>query len=93
MVMVCHVDDYIIGCSDPKWFPKFLKTFNEHFPMNLVGEPQQYLGMKIEWDEKNETVSFSQTKRINEMIDKFKLIDAQKTYLTPMENKFSRLKS
>ena len=46
MVMVCHVDDYIIGCSDPKWFPKFLKTFNEHFPMNLVGEPQQYLGMK-----------------------------------------------
>ena len=49
--------------------------------------------MKIEWNDENETVSFSQTKRINEMIDKFKLIDAQKTYLTPMEKKFLQPKA
>ena len=88
MMMICHVDDYIIGCSDNKWFENFLKTYNSHFTMNYLGKPEQFLGMRINWDDKKETMEFTQQKRINEMLDNYNMNDMKKMYKTPMESKF-----
>lgn len=75
-----HVDDLCIMCQNTLRFKTLIK---QRFEMEDIGECTYFLGMKLDRDLKSETITLSQEKYVDSMLEEYGMQDCQST-LTPM---------
>ena len=74
--LVLHTDDYLMACSDPKFYRDFFVTYNSVFPSNDMGVLRRFLGVDFSRDWENQTLSMSQQGFIQQLVVQFGLTDA-----------------
>ena len=84
-IISVHVDDYIMGYEDEKYFKAFIAHFHKTIKMTVKDEVDFMLQMKLEWTDN--TVRLSQNRQIESLGKKFNVNESQKIYYTPMEAK------
>lgn len=84
-IISVHVDDYIIGYENDEYFAAFIKHFSETIKITVKNEIDFMLQMKLDWTEN--TVSLSQNRQIQTLVNKFNVAESKKTFNTPMEAK------
>ena len=80
-ILLIWVNDLINFSNDTDHVEQELKT---KFEINIIGEPSILLGIKIDHNKKNKTISLSQTHYINSLLKCFSLVNAN-TVLTSMD--------
>jgi hypothetical protein len=83
-LVVVYVDDLILAASNKKEVADFKKIMADKFAMKDLGALETYLGLKVTRDREAKTVSLSQSKYIDNMLEKFNLADAHPV-ATPLE--------
>jgi hypothetical protein len=84
-IVSVHVDDYIMGYENSQYFEAFIKHFQKTIKIVIKHEVDFMLQMKLDWTEN--TVSLSQNRQIESLVNKFNVVESKKTYNTPMEAK------
>jgi len=82
VLILVHVDDYVICTNSPSWYRSFMNKFQTHFIVNELGRLDQVLGIGISWNPDG-SCELSQQRHIIEMLNKFNLKDANPVN-TPM---------
>jgi hypothetical protein len=77
IILVIHVNDYIITGSSTKLIADYKAKFNTCYALTDLGPVSWLLGLKVTRDRKNRTICLSQTAYINTMLDRFALTDAK----------------
>jgi hypothetical protein len=76
-----YVDDIIFGSNVDRMRQNFSEEIQREFEMSMLGELSFFLGLHI--SQTNKGIFISQTKYINEMLNKFEMEDC-KPMSTPM---------
>ena len=84
-ILSVHVDDYIMGYEDEKYFEAFIAHFQETIQMTCKREIDFMLQIKLEWTDSS--VSLSQNRQIESLKKKFNACDSKRVFTTPMETK------
>jgi len=74
--MLVYVDDLLLACKDQRDLNHFKQELKKHFPMKDLGEVKTYLGMQLERDRARRSLSLSQQKYVEELLEKFGVQDA-----------------
>lgn len=82
--VLLYVDDTLIFCSDLKVMATIKKLFSNEFEMTDMGEAGSFLGMQIGRDIKKGTISLSQSRYLEKVLNKFQMQEC-KSKSTPME--------
>lgn len=82
--MIIFVDDMLICCKNEENLIEIKKLRISKFRIKDLGKVQTYLGIDIKYDEKNNTMTLSQSKYIESLARKYEIENA-KLYTTPME--------
>ena len=82
-IISVHVDDYIMGYEDTKYFEAFLSHFHKTIKMTVKKEIDFMLQMKLSWTENS--VTLSQNRQIESLNQKFNMCDSERVFTTPME--------
>jgi len=83
-LVVVYVDDLILAASNKQEMQAFKKTMAEKFAMKDLGALERYMGLKIVRDRSKRTISISQARYINNLLEWFGLSDAHPV-ATPLE--------
>ena len=78
-----HVDDYLFGYNSKEYMQGFVAHFNETIKMTVQASINFILQMKLEWSAN--TVTFSQNRQIEALVNKFGVNGAGRTSKTPMD--------
>ena len=89
-ILSVHVDDYIMGYEDEKYFEAFIAHFQKTIKMTVKKEIDFMLQIKLEWTENS--VSLSQNRQFESMKTKFNVCDSKRVCTTPMETKLKLTK-
>jgi Reverse transcriptase (RNA-dependent DNA polymerase)/Pol polyprotein, beta-barrel domain len=84
-IVVVHVDSLCVAASSMAEMTKLKSDLRSIFDLVDHGEVQEYLGITIERDRVNRTVSLSQTAYIEEITKRLKLLHAHPVY-TPLDS-------
>lgn len=82
--ILLYVDDTLIFCTDIKVINTAKQMLAKKFEMTDVGEVNSFLGMHIEQDIKNGTITMNQSQYLENVLQKFDMKDC-KARTTPME--------
>jgi len=82
--LIIFVDDLLICCKKRQNLDYIKNVLSKRFQMKELGKISTYLGINIEYDEKNHEMSLDQEKYIESLARKYQIEDA-KLYETPME--------
>ena len=69
--VLLYVDDILIMGDDESEIKCTINKLNESFVIKNLGQPKEFLGIKIERDERSQTLILSQEKFITNMLKKF----------------------
>jgi hypothetical protein len=83
-LVVVYVDDLILAASSKTELKDFKQTMADKFAMKDLGELETYLGLKIIRDREKRTIALSQSKYIENMLERFELMEAHPCP-TPLE--------
>jgi hypothetical protein len=83
-LVVVYVDDLILATSSKTEVKDFKQAMADKFAMKDLGELETYLGLKIIRDREKRTIALSQTKYIENMLERFELREAHPCP-TPLE--------
>lgn len=84
IIVALYVDDILIITSLKNEEERIVKMLNEHFKMKDLGEATSVLGVKINRNRKFGTISISQERYINDMLERFGLSEC-KPVNTPID--------
>lgn len=82
--VLLYVDDTLIFCSDIKVINAVKQLLAKKFEMTDVGPVNSFLGMHIEQDMPNGTITMNQSQYLENVLDKFDMKNC-KARSTPME--------
>ena len=66
-----YVDDILLMGHDRYEIEQTVSTLSKIFAIKDMGQPKEFLGIKIEIDTHNQTVKLSQEKFVSNMLEKF----------------------
>lgn len=93
LIVAVYVDDLLIFSKDKEEIKSLEERLKKQFKIRNLGEVSEFLGMKIERDYKQGTLSIHQKPYILRMLDRFRMSDCHPVK-TPMElNSVKVLKS
>ena len=72
-LLLYHVDDLITASNNQPYCTGVHDKLKEEFPMEDIGEPEMVLGIEIDRDEENGTLTLGQSRYVLEMLDTFKI--------------------
>jgi len=72
-MIAIHVDDMLITCNSTSGMATIKKELCEKFEMQDEGEAKWMLGIEIIRDRKNLSLSITQRKYINDMLERFEM--------------------
>jgi hypothetical protein len=84
IIVPIHVDDLLIASNSRDAIQKVKSDLASHFKIHDQGPTTSILGIKVECDRPNRTVSLSQPRYIESMLEQFGMSDCNPT-CTPME--------
>jgi Reverse transcriptase (RNA-dependent DNA polymerase) len=87
LVIPVHVDDLIIASKSKTAISEFKREFSKRFKLRLQGPTTFFLGVKLERDRANRTISLSQPTYIQSIIDEYIHLGPDRIFnatLTPM---------
>ena len=76
-IIAVYVDDMLIFGHDNKFICDFKSKLNDQFKIDDLGEVRNILGMEVNINRSDNTISLSQRAYINKLIDKFRMKDAK----------------
>lgn len=82
--VLLYVDDLLIVCANLQMIQIIKNLLHKEFEMTDIGKVNTYLGVHIEQDEQNGTITLSQTRYLQNVLKKFGMNDS-KVATTPME--------
>ena len=71
LLLLVYVDDIIIASNEPTYLQKAKMELKEHFEMKDMGKVEYALKIKITQDLKKGTITLTQEKYVNDILDKF----------------------
>ena len=80
-IILVHVDDYLVGCNNQKFYDRFLQAFGTAFTISDLGGLHHILQMAVEV--KDHTIKLSQKRHIADLCDKYN-VTGVKNVDTPM---------
>ena len=80
-----HVDDYLFGYNSKEYMQGFVAHFNKTIMMTVQPSINFILQMKLEWSANS--VTLSQKRQIEALINKFGVNGAGRKFKTPMDGK------
>ena len=86
-ILILYVDDITIACSDNIILQNLKQQFQQKYKMKDMGHIQQFLGMKIKYDQQQGTVKFSQQLYIKNILDEY-LVEKQIKKSYPMKQSY-----
>lgn len=81
--LMLYVDDMITASNCPEKLKEISSHFRESFEIKELGEPENFLGLKIERDRENRVMTITQPEYTEKMLEKFNMKDC-KPQDTPM---------
>jgi hypothetical protein len=85
------VDDVLLASRELEAAKKVAAALSEAFKVHVIGEPEKFLGMKIDRDREAGTIKLSQGKYIKDMVTKYGMTDAKpKSVPLPPNTKLTR---
>ena len=85
IILCLYVDDGLIACRRPSDLHQILSDLHEKFSITS-SQPQCFVGLQIERDRKNRTISIHQEGYISRILEKFAMTDC-KPCVTPGDSK------
>ena len=76
MILAVDVDDITIAGNSPRAVKRYKEDLGSQYGIKDMENLQWLLGIGIERNQKNQTISFSQTAYIQEIIEHFEMDDA-----------------
>ena len=73
VIISTHVDDYVIGSSSDQWYQDFVAAFGAAFEITDMGVVSHLLQMSVDWSP--DSVKLGQQRQIEELLEKYDLID------------------
>ena len=86
VIVLCHVDDYMVATNSEKWKQWFTDYFSKHFEINDLGILDQVVGIGVTWGDRS--VALSRERAIRQTIERFRMQSA-KPVAYPLESGFS----
>lgn len=87
-IVTVYVDDFFIFSNCKRETEKLKNVLSNQFQIKDLGQVKQCLGMNVNFDKLNKSVTLSQENYINTLLRKFNMTDC-KAVDTPMESKLS----
>jgi len=84
ILLTIHVNDAIVATNDDEYYQKFMDELGTSFELSASGKLTWFLGCKVEQDLVKGTVCMSQEKYCNDVLQRFKMSDANAVH-TPCE--------
>ena len=84
--LALYVDDILLACNSKDFMDKLKVDLKSNFDIIELGPTKFLLGIEIEHDHSQHTISISQRRYIDEMLDRFGMTDANPSF-TPMASK------
>lgn len=75
--VLLYVDDLLISCTDQQIIDNIKGLLHKEFDMTNIGKVKTYLGVHIEHDEKNGTITLSQKRYFEDVLRKFGMSDCR----------------
>ena len=85
-IVAIYVDDIIILGDCLKWIHSFKENLGKAFDIKDLGEPSWILGMSIKRDPENKTIVIHQEKYINDLLQRFGMINCNSVGVPSIEN-------
>ena len=82
--IIIFVDDLLICCKDREKIKQVKNVLFKRFKMKDLGDVKDYIGINIDYDFCKHEMKLNQTKYIESLAKKYKVLDS-KPYSTPME--------
>ena len=83
IILVLYVDDILLAGNNKSKMQEIIDHLNKVFNMKNLGEPRDYLGMKIVRDRSNKLMTLSQADYIEKVLERFNMSES-KPQNTPM---------
>ncbi|XP_058805473.1 uncharacterized protein LOC131672338 [Phymastichus coffea] len=77
IILVLYVDDIILAGNNQEKLQEIKSRLCDAFQMTNMGEPNMYLGMKIQRDRLNKTMTLTQTDYIEKILERFNMKDCK----------------
>ena len=84
--ILLYVDDMLIGGNDIERIQEIRTKLSQTFEMKDLGEPENFLGMRIRRDRKNQIITIDQTEYIERILERFNMSETNPKD-TPMVTK------
>ncbi len=84
--IVLYVDDMLIVSNDKQRLENIKQKLNQKFEMKDLGEPEYFLGMKINRDRKNRVITINQSEYAEKILERFNMKNCA-ARRTPMESR------
>ena len=85
--LLIYVDDILIACKDKREIMKLTKSLSLEFEMKNLGATKRILGIDIERNRKEETLTLSQTGYVRKVVELFEMSSC-KSVTTPIPSHF-----
>ena len=82
-MLILHVDDILLAGNDKQKLEEIREKLSLVFKMKDLGEPDNFLGMRIIRDRQNKTLALKQTEYTEKILERFNMTEF-KTQRTPM---------
>jgi hypothetical protein len=89
VIILVHVDDYLIASNDQKYVKNFVQAFQDKFGVNVLGKLAHFLQIAIETSK--DTITLSQQRFIEELAERYHLNEIKDVH-TPMDPTIKLLK-
>ena len=95
VLLILYVDDILLAGNDKQKLDEVKMKLSLAFKMKDLGEPENYLGMKIIRDKENKILMLKQTEYIEKILERFNMKDfkAQRTPMVTRHVKKRELKN
>ena len=91
VILILYVDDILLAGDDKQKLEEIRDKLSLVFKMKDLGEPENFLVMRINRDKQNKTLELKQTEYIEKILERFNMIES-KTQRTPMVTRKVRIR-
>jgi len=82
ILILTHVDDYIVASSSRAWTLDFIKAFNTKFGVNVLGKLSHFMQMAVDFTDTETTLS--QQRTIDELAAEYHMLNCKPNTVTPL---------
>ena len=83
VMLILYVDDILLAGNEKEKLEEIREKLCLIFKMKYLGEPENFLGMRIIWDRQKGTLSLKQTEYTEKTLERFNMTEckAQRTHM------------